>query len=93
MPYQEDSGHTSTEVLTEISNTKPYSSQQHSDSLNTLETTQVSQANETPPPSPVPRRSTRSTRGAPPVCFGRVITHGTRISNMFNCMVWNWTGK
>ena len=87
MPYHEDSGHTSTEVFTEISNTKPHSSQQHSDSLNTLETTQVSQANETPPPSPVPRRSTRSTRGTPPVCFGRVITHGTRISNMFNSPV------
>ena len=91
MPYQEDSGHTSTEVLTEISNTKPHSSQQHSDSLNTLETTQVSQANETPPPSPVPKRSTRSTRGAPPVHFGRVITHGTRISNMFNSPVYKQT--
>ena len=91
MPYQEDSGHTSTEVFTEISNTKPHSSQQHSDSLNTLETTQVSQANETPPPSPVPRRSTRHTRGAPPVCFGRVITHGTRISNMFNSPVYRQT--
>ena len=91
MPYQEDSGHTSTEVFTEISNTKPHSSQQHSDSLNTLETTHVSQANETPPPSPVPRRSTRSTRGAPPVCFGRVITHGTRISNMFNSPMYRQT--
>ena len=91
MPYHEDSGHTSTEVFTEISNTKPHFSQQHSDSLNTLETTQVSQANETAPPSPVPRRSTRSTRGAPPVHFGRVITHGTRISNMFNSPVYRQT--
>ena len=91
MPYQEDTGHTSTEVFTEISNTKPHSSQQHSDSLNTLETTQVSQANETPPLSPVPRRSTRSTRGAPPVHFGRVITHGTRISNMSSNPVYRQT--
>ena len=73
MSYQEDTGHTSTEVFAEISNTKPHSSQQHSDSLNTLETTQVSQANETPPLSPVPRRSTRSTRGAPPVCFAELL--------------------
>ena len=91
MPYQEDTGHTSTGVFTETSVIKPHSSQQHSNSLNTLETTQVSQVNETPPLSPVPRRSTRSTRGAPPVCFGRVITHGTRISNMFNSPVYRQT--
>ena len=90
MPYQEDSGQTSTEVFTETSDTKPHSSQQQSNSLNILETTQVSQFNETPPPSPVPR-STRCTRGAPPVCFGRVITHGTRISNMFDSPVYRQT--
>ena len=91
MPYQEDSGQTSTEVFTETSDTKPHTSQQHSNSLNISETTQVSQVNETPPPSPVPRRSTRSTRGAHPVCFGRVITHGTRISNMFDSPVYRQT--
>ena len=94
MPYQEDTGHTSTQVFTETSDTKPHSSQQHSNSLNslnTLETTHVSEVNETPPLSPVPWRSTRSTRGAPPVCFQRVITHGTRISNMFNSPVYRQT--
>ena len=91
MPYQEDTGHTSTEVFTETSDIKSHSSQQHSDSLNTIETAQVSQDDETPPLSPVPRRSTRSTRGAPPVHFGRVITHGTRISNMFNSPVFRQT--
>ena len=91
MPYQEDSGQTSTDVFTETSDTKPHSGQQQSNSLNILETSQASQVNETPPPSPVPRRSTRSTRGAPPVCFGRVITHGTRISNMFDNPVYRQT--
>ena len=91
MPYQEDSGQTSTEVFTETSDTKPHTSQQHSNSLNILETTQVSQVNKTPPPSPVPRTSTRITRGAPPVCFGRVITHGTRICNMFDNPVYRQT--
>ena len=66
MPYQEDTSHTSTEVFTETSDTQPHSSQQHSNSLNTSETLHVSEVNETPPLSPVPRRSTRSTRGAPP---------------------------
>ena len=41
MPYQEDTGHPSTEVFTETSDTQPHSSQQHSNSLNTSETTHV----------------------------------------------------
>ena len=49
MPYQEDTGHTSTEVFTETSDTQPHSSQQHSNSLNTSETTHVSEVYETPP--------------------------------------------
>ena len=32
MPYQEYTGHTSTEVFTETSDTQPHSSQQHSNS-------------------------------------------------------------
>ena len=91
MPYQEDTGHTSTEVFTETLDTQPHSSQQHSNSLNTSETTHVPEVNETPPLSPVPRRSTRSTSGAPPIHFGRVITHGTRISSMFNSPVYRQT--
>ena len=91
MPYQEDSGQTSTEVFTEASDTEPHTSQQLSKSSDISETSKVSKANETPPPSPVPRRSTRSTRGAPPVCFGRVITNGTRITNMFDSPVYRQT--
>ena len=91
MPYQEDSGQTSTEVFTEASDTEPHTSQQLSKSFDISETSQVSKVNETPPPSPVPRRSTRSTRGAPPLCFGRVITHGTRITNMFDSPVYRPT--
>ena len=75
MPYQEDTGQTSTEVFTETSNTKPHTSQHSSKSLDTSETTQVSQVNKTPSPPPIPRRSTRSTRGAPPVCFGCMLLH------------------
>ena len=32
--------------------------------------------------TPAPRRSARSTRGAPPVHFGKVITHSTKVTNM-----------
>ena len=88
MPYQEDSGQTSNEVFTETSSMEPHTSQQISQSLNTSETSNV---NDTPPPSPNPRRSTRSTRGAPPVHFGRVITHSTRVSNMFDSPVYRQT--
>ena len=88
MPYQEDSGQTSTEVFVEASNTEPHTNQQLSESFDISEATN---GNETLPPSPVPRRSTRSTRGAPPVCYGRVITHGTRVSNMFDSPVYRQT--
>ena len=88
MPYQEDSGQTSTEVFTETSDTEPHTSQQLSESFDISETTKV---NETPPPSPIPRRSTRSTGGAHPVHFGRAITHCTRVSNMFDSPVYRQT--
>ena len=64
MPYLEDSGQTSTEVFTGTSDTEPQTRQQLSKSFDISETTKV---NETPPPSPIPKRSTRSRRGAPPV--------------------------
>ena len=66
MPYKEDSGQTSSNVFSETSITDPHTSQQISQSLDTSEASSV---NGTPPQSPVPRRSTRSTRGAPPVCI------------------------
>ena len=34
------------------------------------------------PESPAPRRSARSTKGAPPVHFGKVYTYSTIISNV-----------
>ena len=85
MPYQEDSGKASNEVFTETSSLEPHTSQQISQSLNTSETPNI------PSPPPIPRRSTRSTRGAPPVHFGRVITHSTRVSNMFDNPVYRQT--
>ena len=88
MPYQEDSGQTSTEVFTGSSDTEPHTSQQLSKSFDISETRKV---NETPTPSPIPRRSSRSTRGASPVHFGRVITHSTRVSNMFDSPVYRQT--
>ena len=91
MPYQEDSDQTSTEVFTEISDTEPHTSQPIAKSLDTSNISETSKTNDTPPSSPIPRRSTRSTRGAPPVHFGRVITHCTRISNMFDSPVYRQT--
>ena len=72
----EDSGQTSSNVFLETSATDPHTSRQIPQSLDTFE---ASSPIGTPPQSPAPRRSARSTKGAPPVCFGKVITHGTRI--------------
>ena len=88
MPYMEDSGQTSSNVFLETSATDPHTSQQFPQSLDTSE---ASSPNGTPAQSPVPRRSARSTKGAPPVHFGKVITHGTRISNMFDNPIYRQT--
>ena len=88
MLYQEDSGQVSNEIFTETSSIEPHTSQQISQSLNTSETPNV---NDIPSPPPIPRRSTRRTRGAPPVHFGRVITHSKRVSNMFDNPVYRQT--
>ena len=88
MPYKEDSGQTSSEVFAETSMVDPHTSQQIPQSLDTSEASNV---NGIPSQSPVPRRSTRSTRGAPPVHFGRVITLGTRVSNMFDNPIYRQT--
>ena len=47
----------------------------------------------TPPQSPrqIPRKSTRSTRGMPPVHFGNIITHYVRVSNVFDNPVYKNT--
>ena len=64
MPYKEGSGQTSSNVFSETSITDPHTSQHFSQFLDTSEASSV---NGTPPQSPVPRRSTRSTKGATPV--------------------------
>ena len=67
MPYLEEtsqSDHASDSVLTETST--EHSSQQVNDSP----------IQSSPPESPAPRRSARSTQGAPPVCFGKVLAIG-----------------
>ena len=88
MSYMEDSGQTSSNVFLETSAKDPHTSQQIPQSLDTSE---ASSPNGTPPQSSAPRRSARSTKGAPPVCFGKVITHDTRISNMFDNPVYRQT--
>ena len=93
MPYQEDSDQTSSEVFTEISSTKPHTSQQTNKSLNTSDDIETSNVIETSPQSPreIPRKSTRSTRGMPPVHFGNIITHCVRVSNVFDNPVYKNT--
>ena len=84
MPYMEDSGHTSDNVFIETSSSiDPHVSQHIPQSPIPTDISNVSSPIETPPEqSPAPRRSARSTRGAPPVSFGKVITHCTRVTNM-----------
>ena len=88
MPYMEDPGQTSSNVFLETLDTDPHTSQQIPQSLDNSE---ASSPNATPPQSPAPSRSARSTKGAPPVCFVKVITNGTRISNRFDNPVYRQT--
>ena len=84
MPYMEDSGQTSNNVFLETSSSiDPHVSQHIPQSTISTDTSNASSPIETPPEqSPASRRSARSTRGASPVLFGRVITHCTRVTNM-----------
>ena len=84
MPYMEDSGHTSDNVFIEtLSSIDPHVSQHIPQSpIQTDTSTASSPIETTPEQTPAPRRSARSTRGAPPVCFGKLITHCTRVTNM-----------
>ena len=73
MPYLEEtsqSDHASGSVFTEASIKHP---SQHVTDSPILSS---------PPESPAPRRSARSTWGAPPLCYGKVITHISIVSNM-----------
>ena len=82
MPYTEDTGQTSDSVFVETS-TDLYVSQHSSQIPSPNNTSNASSSVETTPiQTPAPRRSTRSTKGIPPLCYGNVITHCTRVTNM-----------
>ena len=84
MPYMEDSGQTSDSVFIETSSPiDPHVSQPIPQSpIETDTSIACSPVDTTLEQTPAPRRSARSTRGAPPVHFGKVITHSTRVTNM-----------
>ena len=88
MPYMEDSGsgQASDSVFLETSSSiDPHVSQPIPHSPTGTDTSIASCAVDTThEQTPAPRRSARSTRGAPPVHFGKVITHSTRVTNMIN---------
>ena len=84
MPYREDSGQTSDSVFLETSSSiDPHVSQPIPKSpIETHTSVASSPVDTTYEQTPAPRRSARSTRGAPPVRFGKVITHSTRVTNV-----------
>ena len=84
MPYMEDSGQTSDNVFLETSSSiDPHVSQHIPQTPIQTDTSNASSPVETTPEqTPAPRRRARSTRGAPPVHFGKVIIHCTRVTNM-----------
>ena len=91
MPYREDTGQTSDSVFVETS-TDPHVSQHSAQIPSPNNTSNASNSvNSTPRQPPVPRRSTRSTKGIPPVCYGNVITHCTRVTNMVNTPIYRQT--
>ena len=88
MPYLgEESDHTSISdnvFLDTETSIEPHGSQPISESPTPTDSTIASSPLESPVQSPAPRRSARSTWGAPPVHFGKVITHSTRVLKMNN---------
>ena len=80
MPYMEDSGQTSDNVFLETSSSIDPHVSQHIPQTDTSNA--YSPVETTLEQTPAPRRSARSIRGAPPVHFGKVITHCIRVSNM-----------
>ena len=91
MPYTEDTGQTSARVFVETS-TGPHDSQHQSQisSPNDISTASKS-VDSTPVQTPVPRRSTRSTKGIPPVHYGNVISHCARVTNMVDTPAYRQT--
>ena len=82
MPYIEDTGQTSDSVFIETS-TDPHVSLHISQTPSQTNTSNASSSVETTPEqTSAPRRSARSTKGAPSVHYGKVITHCVRVTNM-----------
>ena len=91
MPYLE-SDHASDNVfLDPETSLDPHVSQHISQSPTPTDSIVTSSPPESPEQLTAPRRSARSTRGTPPVCFGKVITHSTRVSNMTNTPTYSQT--
>ena len=93
MPYMEDSGQTSDSVFLETSSSiDPHISQPIPQSpIETDISVASSPVDTTQEQTPAPRRSARSTRGTPPVHFGKVITHSTRVTNMTDTPIYRQT--
>ena len=89
LPYMEDSDQTSDNVFLKTSSSIDPHVSQHIPQTDTSNAS--SPVETTPEQTPAPRRSARSTWGAPPVCFGKVITHCTRVSNMTNTPAYRQT--
>ena len=78
MPYMEDTGQTSDSVFLDTSSSiDPHVSQPIPTPSIETDSVASSPVDETP----APRRSARSTRGAPPVRFGKIIAHSTRVTD------------
>ena len=85
MPYLEEWDHASNNVFldTETSLDPHATPSQHiTQSPTHTDSTVASSPSKSPVQSPAPRRSARSTWGAPPVHYGKVITHSTTVSEM-----------
>ena len=85
MPYLEESDHASNNVFsdTETSLDPHASPSQHiTQSPTHTDSTVASSPSESPVQLPAPRRNARSTQGASPVHYGKVITHSTIVSEM-----------
>ena len=83
MPYLEECDHVSDNVFLDTqTSVDPHASpsQQPTQSPTPTDSTVASSPSESPVQLPEPRRSARSTWGAPPVCYGKVITHSTIVS-------------
>ena len=92
MPYLEECDHTSDNVFLNIETSlAPHMSQHISQSPTPTESIVASSPLESPVQSPAPRRSARSTWEAPPVCFGKVITHSNRVSKLTNTPTYRQT--